>query len=62
MSPVCLTASFDRLPSLLCRMDNYDLLATNIQEKTPKEVKKYYLVSRSGSNSQARICYHVSDL
>jgi hypothetical protein len=38
-------------------MDDYDLLATDIQEKTPKEVKKYYLVSRSGSNSQARICY-----
>ncbi|KIM79892.1 hypothetical protein PILCRDRAFT_89952 [Piloderma croceum F 1598] len=42
---------------LLCWMDDYDLLATDIQEKTPKEVKKYYLVSRSGSNSQARICY-----
>jgi SWI/SNF-related matrix-associated actin-dependent regulator of chromatin subfamily A member 5 len=26
------------------RTDDYDLLATDIQEKTPKEVKKYYLV------------------
>ena len=26
------------------RVDDYDLLATDIQEKTPKEVKKYYLV------------------
>jgi SWI/SNF-related matrix-associated actin-dependent regulator of chromatin subfamily A member 5 len=26
------------------RTDDYDLLATDIQEKTPKEVKKYYLI------------------
>jgi hypothetical protein len=42
-SPVCLTASFDRLPNLLCSTDDYDLLATDIQEKTPKEVKSTIL-------------------
>jgi hypothetical protein len=32
-----------RLPGLQ-RTDDYNLLATDIQEKTPKGVKKYYLV------------------
>ena len=28
----------------LCRTDDYDLLATDLQEKTPKEVKKYHVL------------------
>jgi hypothetical protein len=32
------------------RVDDYDLLATDIQEKTPKEVKKYLSSKKSGSN------------
>jgi len=30
--------------SCFFRTNDYDLLATDIQEETPKEVKKYYLV------------------
>jgi len=42
-SPVDLTTGFD-YSSGLRRTDDYDLLAADIQEKSAKEVKKYYLV------------------
>jgi hypothetical protein len=38
------SASKVMLLSVTRRTDDYDLLATDIQEKTPEEVKRYYLV------------------
>ena len=37
-------ADSDGNSPILCRTDDYDLLAMDTQEKTPKEVKKYYAV------------------
>jgi hypothetical protein len=37
------TGDYGGLPRLH-RTDDYDLLATDIQEKSAKEVKKYYVV------------------
>jgi hypothetical protein len=44
--------------SCFFRTDDYDLLATDIQEKMPKEVKKYYLIfKRSVTNWPVRLVH-----
>jgi uncharacterized protein YgbK (DUF1537 family) len=35
---------YRRFPLMFFRTNDYDLLATNTREKTPKEAEKYYLV------------------